>query len=100
MSDREEPNTNQAKSGVGASGGITVGNEEETARKGDPLLIDRADVVDFQIAEQYLGITKRQRQNLVRRGILITVGRGRNRQITTESLKLYLPPRKPETSQG
>jgi hypothetical protein len=63
-------------------------------RKGDSSLLAIAETVNFVIAEAYLGITPRQRLNLVRAGILASRGGGRNRQITVESLKKCPPPQK------
>jgi hypothetical protein len=63
----------------------------EKSRKGDATLIDGTDAVNFQIAEQYLGIEERQRQSLIKLGTLEVVG-GANRKITTKSLRKYLPP--------
>jgi len=64
-------------------------------RKGDPALLDGKDRVSFRTAEQYLGITERQRQKLCKSGSLTVEGQGSNRKITTESLKTYLPPENP-----
>ena len=65
-------------------------------RKGDPTLLDGKDRVTFRTAEQYLGIGERQRQNLIKFGALRCEGLGQNRQITTESLRKYLPPENPK----
>ncbi len=65
-------------------------------QKGNPSLIDGKDSVAFRTAEQYLGISERQRQNLVARGVLVVEGQGHNRQITTESLRKYLPSKNPK----
>lgn len=78
----------------------TAGQKAEEAspgkeRKGDVTLIDGKPAVTFRTAEAYLGISERQRQNLVRAGILKIEGQGQNRKITTESLKVYLPPENP-----
>lgn len=101
MSDREKPSRNQAESSSDESArGIAKYEKDNATRKGDPSLIEGKEVVEFRTAEQYLGVTERQRQNLIRRKILATVGEGQNRQVTTVSLKLYLPPRKPEIPQG
>lgn len=72
------------------------GAATKKSRKGDPTLLDRKDTVNFLIAEQYLGITERQRQHLVKSGVLIVKGQGNNRKITTESLRKYLPPENPK----
>ena len=66
--------------------------KSRTDRKGDPTLLAGKARVTFRTAEQYLGITERQRQNLVRQAVLAVEGQGQNRQITTESLRNYLPP--------
>jgi hypothetical protein len=63
-------------------------------RRGDPTLLQNRDLVNFPTAEAYLGVTSRQRQKLIRQGILECRGGGQNRMITTESLRRYLPPRK------
>ena len=62
-------------------------------RKGDSTLLRGKDAVTFRTAEQYLGISERQRQNLVRSGALVVVGGGHNSKITVESLKKYLLPK-------
>jgi hypothetical protein len=67
-------------------------SERENDRKGDSSLLTGKDRVSFRTAEQYLGITERHRQNLIKAGSLIVEGKGQNRQITTESLKRYVPP--------
>jgi hypothetical protein len=64
-------------------------------RKGDATLLAGKQVVNFRTAEQYLGITERQRQKLVKEGSLVVEGKGSNRKITSESLKSYLPPENP-----
>ncbi len=61
-------------------------------RKGDITLLASKRAVNFKIAEQYLGISERQRQKLMKQGILAVEGKGHNRKITVESLKAYLPP--------
>jgi hypothetical protein len=52
-------------------------------------------LVSFGTAEEYLGISDRQRQKLISSGALKLEGKGHNRKITTESLKKYLPPEIP-----
>jgi hypothetical protein len=52
-------------------------------------------LVNFRTAEQYLGISERQRQKLINSGSLKVEGQGQNRKITAESLKAYLPPEIP-----
>jgi len=73
------------------------GTEQRTrdARKGDGTLLDQKRLVSFGTAEQYLGITDRQRQKLIKSGALRVEGQGQNRKITAESLKIYLPPEIP-----
>jgi hypothetical protein len=65
------------------------------ARKGDATLLGQKQFVSFKTAEQYLGISERQRQKLMNSGALKYEGQGLNRKITTESLKAYLPPEIP-----
>ena len=77
-------------------GAATKKSRRGTDRKGDPTLLDRKDRVSFRTAEQYLGITERQRQHLVKSGALIVKGQGNNRKVTTESLRKYLPPENPK----
>jgi len=64
-------------------------------RKGDASLLAGKRAVNFKTAEQYLGLTERQRQNLVRDQILVVEGKGQNKKITTDSLRAYLPPENP-----
>jgi hypothetical protein len=64
-------------------------------RKGDASLLAGKHAVNFKIAEQYLGLTERQRQNLVKDQILIVEGKGQNKKITTDSLRAYLPSENP-----
>jgi hypothetical protein len=70
----------------------SIMREEKFPRKGDPLLLGAGELVNFSIAENYAGITARQRQKLMKRGLLESKGLGHNRKITTESLRKYLPP--------
>jgi hypothetical protein len=65
------------------------------ARKGDATLLGQKQFVSFKTAEQYLGISERQRQKLMNSGALRFEGQGHNRKITTESLKACLPPEIP-----
>jgi hypothetical protein len=65
------------------------------ARKGDATLLGPKRLVNFRTAEQYLGISERQRQKLINSGSLKVEGQGQNRKITAESLKAYLPPEIP-----
>ena len=64
-------------------------------RKGDASLLAGKRAVNFRTAEQYLGLTERQRQNLVKDQILVVEGKGQNKKITTDSLRAYLPPENP-----
>ena len=64
-------------------------------RQGDASLLAGKHAVSFRTAEQYLGITERQRQNLVKGQSLIVVGKGHHRKITTDSLRVCLPPENP-----
>jgi hypothetical protein len=64
--------------------------------KGDPALLEGKHSVTFRTAEQYLGITDRQRKNLIKKGSLNTEGQGHNRKITSESLRNYLPSENPK----
>jgi hypothetical protein len=64
----------------------------DEARKGDGTLLGEKRLVSFGTAEQYLGISERQRQKLVKSGALEIEGQGQNRKVTTKSLKAYLPP--------
>lgn len=61
-------------------------------RVGDLSLLEGKDAVPTDDAEEYLGIEKRQRQNLVKRGVLETVGEGHRKKITVQSLLRYQPP--------
>jgi len=65
-------------------------------RKGDLTLLAGRELVAFKTAEQYLGISERQRQNLMERNVLEVKGMGQNRKITAESLLKYLPPENPK----
>ena len=64
-------------------------------RKGDASLLADKRAVNFRTAEQYLGLTERQRQNLVKDKVLAVEGKGQNKKITTDSLRAYLPPENP-----
>jgi hypothetical protein len=65
------------------------------SRKGDAALLGEKRLVSFGTAEQYLGISERQRQKLINSGALKVEGQGHNRKITVESLRAYLPPEFP-----
>ena len=67
----------------------------DKARKGDGTLLSEKRLVSFGRAEEYLGVSDRQRQKLIRGGALKVEGQGHNRKITVESLKIYLPPEIP-----
>lgn len=62
------------------------------ATKGDPRILCGKESVSFRTAENYLGVSARQRQKLIQRGSLRVIGKGQNRRITTDSLILYVPP--------
>jgi len=64
-------------------------------RKGDASLLAGKRAVNFKTAEQYLGLTERQRQNLVKDQVLVVEGKGQNKKITSDSLRAYLPPENP-----
>jgi len=64
---------------------------ERKSGKGDPGLLGGKSAVPLRTAEQYLDISDRHRQNLMKSGILEVIGQGHNRKITTESLLRYLP---------
>jgi hypothetical protein len=68
---------------------------QPNTRKGDGTLLDQKRLVSFATAEQYLGISDRQRQKLTKSGALKVEGQGQNRKITSESLRIYLPPEIP-----
>ena len=67
-------------------------SEDGRTQRANPVLLGNKKAVNFHIAEQYLGITERQRQKLIRKGALDVIGGGNGRLITTESLRRYLPP--------
>ena len=73
------------------------GSRERTrrVRKGDLRPLEGKRVVSFSTAQDYLGISERQRQKLVEKGVLNVEGGGHNKKITTESLMRYLPPENP-----
>jgi hypothetical protein len=73
----------------------TIEKRPGNARKGDWTLLGEKRLVSFETAEQYLGISERQRQRLIKSGALKVEGQGQNRKITAESLKAYLPPEIP-----
>lgn len=66
------------------------------SRKGDGTLLEGKSLVSFKTAEEYLGISERQRQNLMKKGSLQFEGGGHNQKITVASLKKYLPPEIPK----
>ena len=63
--------------------------------KGDGRLLGDKRLITFKTAERYLGIRDRQRQKLIKIGVLRVEGQGLNRKITADSLKTYLPPEIP-----
>ncbi|MBP1733362.1 MAG: hypothetical protein H6Q55_3791, partial [Deltaproteobacteria bacterium] len=65
-------------------------------RKGNIGLLEGKEAVSFKTGETYLGITARQRQKLTKDGVLVTIGGGSNKKVTTESLRRYLPPENPK----
>jgi hypothetical protein len=69
--------------------------QPDKSRKGDATLLGEKRLVNFAIAELYLGIGERQRQKLIGEGTLRVEGQGTNRKVTVESLKAYLPPEIP-----
>jgi hypothetical protein len=85
----QEPSDSRANSDVPKQ----EGSKQRTgkARKGDATLLGEKRLVSFGTAEQYLGISERQRQKLINSGALNTEGRGHNRKVTVESLKCCLP---------
>ena len=99
LSESVEPKERRAKQKNAAIGGRSSSPKSSVragGQKGDPSLLDRKDRVTFRTAEEYLGVTERQRQNLIKRGSLTVEGQGHNRKITTESLRKYLPPENPK----
>ena len=92
ITEAEEQRTHTTPSASTAEGK----SADRREAKGDPSLIDGKDSVAFRTAEQYLGISERQRQSLVKSGSLRVEGQGHNRKITTESLRKYLPPENPQ----
>lgn len=99
LSESVKPKAHRAKQMNAAIDGgrsLTKSTQRADGRKGDPSLLDRKDRVTFRTAEEYLGVTERQRQNLIKRGSLTVEGQGHNRKITTESLRKYLPPENPK----
>ena len=84
-------------SGDGTSPGLKLPTRQRPGkeRKGDASLLAGKRAVNFKIAEQYLGLTERQRQNLVKGEVLVVEGKGHNKKITTDSLRAYLPPENP-----
>jgi hypothetical protein len=84
-----------ANGGRGTDHKTVLKTRRRDDRKGELKLLQGKDRVTFRVAEQYLGITERQRQNLVKSGALTVEGRGHNRKVTTKSLREYLPPENP-----
>jgi len=69
---------------------------QKVTRKGDAALLGDKTAVNFLEAEAYLGISARQRERLMKSNVLEVTGQGSNRKITTDSLRRYLPPKKPD----
>jgi hypothetical protein len=77
--------------------GPPPGSKGTTGRARDITLLRRADgtqydSVDFPTAEKYADISPRRRQQLMKHGPLLVVGKGQKRRITVESLIAYCPP--------
>jgi hypothetical protein len=88
-----QPGTRMAES----NDATIIQTDSKHKRKGDLSLLAGKRLVNFKVAEEYLGISDRQRQNLTREGgPLKTEGGGHNRKITTESLVEYLRPENPK----
>lgn len=92
--DREGVRPSDSRPPKHESAGPT-GREGKKSRKADGTLLDGKRLVSFGTAEQYLGISERQRQKLMNTGALKVEGGGQNRKITVDSLKSYLPPENP-----
>jgi hypothetical protein len=73
----------------------TVSPAKSLNRKGDSKLLDGKTAVSFMTAETYLGVSDRQRQNLMSSGTLEVIGGGSNKKIATASLRKYLPAENP-----
>jgi hypothetical protein len=71
-------------------------DQRAKSREGDPRLLGDKRLVSFKTAEEYLGISDRQRQNLIKSGELKIEGKGQYKQITTDSLRAYRPPENPK----
>jgi hypothetical protein len=74
----------------------TDDKSKKSPRKGDVALLANKSLVSFRLAEEYLGISERQRQSLIKQGVLSTEGKGQNKKVTTQSLLAYLPEEKPK----
>jgi len=91
----EDP-SNASLRRLGKGKGPSAARSLGLSRKGDPALLAGKDLVTFKTAEEYLGISERQRQSLMEKGSLVVKGKGLNRRITTESLLEYLPTENPK----
>lgn len=97
-----EYSTGEAADGLGENEKLPNAPEQATlkdethttnkGRQGDERLLGAKRVVNFKTAEDYLGMTDRHRLNLMNSGKLIVEGQGRQRNITTASLRAYLSP--------
>jgi hypothetical protein len=65
---------------------------KKKTRKGDPTLLGDKASVSYPVAQEYLGISDRQRQRLIKDKVLDVVGQRPNCRITTDSLRQYHPP--------
>ena len=95
--DQRSPVENTAALGVSSDGAQRedIKHPPGKTRKGNAALLHGKRSVTFATAEEYLGISERQRQKLMNSGALKVEGQGLNRKITTESLIAYLPPEIP-----
>jgi hypothetical protein len=90
----QEPSDLRADSDLPRQGD-TKRRTRKATRKGDATLLGEKQFVSFKTAEEYLGISERHRQKLMKRGTLKFQGEGHNRKISTESLKACLRPEIP-----
>ena len=61
-------------------------------KKGDGDLLRGNELVAYDTAKEYLGVSRRQVEKLVKREALRTSGLGQNKKITAASLCEYYPP--------
>jgi hypothetical protein len=73
-----------------------IKDQRPKSREGDPTLLGDKRLVSFKTAEEYLGISDRQRLNLTKSRELKIEGKGQYKQITTDSLRAYRPPENPK----